>query len=45
MRDVPLKYDEIREKLGKVSVIGKQTDNRIMEVLKKGTDLDGKKNR
>lgn len=43
MRDTPLKYEEIREKLGKVAVIGKQTENRIKEVLKNSTDLDSKK--
>ena len=43
MRDIPLKYDEIREKLGKVPVIGKQTKNRVIEVLRTSTDLDHKK--
>lgn len=43
MRDVPLKYDEIREKLGKVPVVGKQTKNRVVEVLRTSTDLDHKK--
>jgi len=43
VKDVSLKYEEIREKLGKVPVIGKQTKNRIAEVLKSSTDLDSKK--
>jgi cell division protein FtsB len=40
MKDTPLKYEEIREKLGKTPVIGKQTKTRIAEVLKASTDLD-----
>lgn len=43
MKDVPLNYEEIRNKLGKVPVIGKQTKNRVTEVLKNSTDLDHKK--
>jgi hypothetical protein len=43
MRDVPLKYDEIREKLGKVPVFGKQTKNRLIGVLRNNTDLDHRK--
>ncbi len=42
-RDIPLEYDQIREKIGKVTVIGKQTKNRITEVLKSVTNLDDKK--
>jgi|GEM_PF-3930558 len=43
MKDVSLKYEEIREKLGKVPVIGRQTKNRIAEVLRSSTELDTKK--
>jgi hypothetical protein len=43
MKDVSLKYEEIREKLGRIPVIGKQTKNRVSEVLKSNTDLDSQK--
>ena len=43
MKDVPLKYEEIRKKFGEMPVVGKQTKNRIVEVLKNNTDLDHKK--
>lgn len=43
MGDDPLKYEEIREKLGKIPVIGAQTKNRIIQVLKESTDLDQQK--
>ena len=39
MKDTPLKYEEIREKLGKIPIIGKQTKTRIFEVLKVSTEL------
>ena len=43
MNNSPLKYEEIREKLGKIPVIGKQTKTRISEVLKTSTDFDNEK--
>lgn len=43
MKDVPLKYEKIREKLGKVPVIGGQTKTRLVEALKNSTGLDHKK--